>query len=70
MVLELMYFHCFKKTVTIEKLAGEYEFASIQLHHTMMGRDLVKETTASRLYKRSMISVISQNLIGMFRMEV
>ncbi len=34
-----------KSEVNIEKVAGEYEFASIQLHHTMMGRDIVKETT-------------------------
>ncbi len=40
-----------KRTVTIEKLEGEYEFASIQLHHTMMGRDLVKETTLKEYIK-------------------
>ena len=33
------------RDVQIEKVEGEYEFASIQLHHTMMGRDIVKETT-------------------------
>lgn len=32
-------------SITIEKVEGEHEFASIQLHHTMMGRDIVKETT-------------------------
>lgn len=31
--------------VQIEKVEGEYEFACIQLHHTMMGRDIVRETT-------------------------
>ena len=31
--------------VKIEKIEGEHEFASVQLHHTMMGRDLIKETT-------------------------
>ena len=31
--------------VTITKVEGEHEFASVQLHHTMMGRDMVKETT-------------------------
>lgn len=32
--------------VTIEKVAGEHEFAVIQLHNTLMGRgDIVKETT-------------------------
>ena len=25
--------------VTITKVEGEHEFASVQLHHTMMGRD-------------------------------
>ena len=35
------------KTVSIEIAEGEHEFASIQLHHTMMGRDMVKETTLS-----------------------
>jgi len=33
--------------VKIEKTDGEHEFASVQLHHTMMGRDLIKETTLS-----------------------
>jgi molybdopterin-containing oxidoreductase family iron-sulfur binding subunit len=34
------------KTITFDLLEGrEHEFASIQLHHTMMGRDMVKETT-------------------------
>ena len=33
------------KKVSIELVEGkEHEFASIQLHHTMMGRDMVKET--------------------------
>ncbi|RNL93524.1 4Fe-4S dicluster domain-containing protein [Sinomicrobium pectinilyticum] len=32
--------------VTIEKVAGEHEFACVQLHNTLMGRgDIVKETT-------------------------
>ena len=39
------------KLVTIEKINGEHEFASIQLHHTMMGRDIVKETTLSNYIK-------------------
>ena len=30
---------------------GVHEFASIQLHHTMMGRDLVKETTLQEYIK-------------------
>ena len=32
-------------TATLEVVGGEYEFAATQLHHTMMGRDIVKETT-------------------------
>jgi molybdopterin-containing oxidoreductase family iron-sulfur binding subunit len=31
--------------VKIEKVEGEHGFASVQLHHTMMGRDLIKEAT-------------------------
>jgi hypothetical protein len=31
--------------VSIEKVDGLHEFACIQLAHTMMGRDIVKETT-------------------------
>ena len=31
--------------VTIEKAQGIHEFACVQLHHTMMGRDIIKETT-------------------------
>ncbi|MDO9262250.1 MAG: TAT-variant-translocated molybdopterin oxidoreductase, partial [Flavobacteriaceae bacterium] len=31
--------------VSIEKAAGIHEFACVQLHHTMMGRDIIKETT-------------------------
>ena len=30
---------------------GTHEFAAIQLHHTMMGRDMVKETTLSEFIK-------------------
>jgi len=34
------------QNVTIEPAAGEHEFASVQLHNTLMGRgDIVKETT-------------------------
>jgi molybdopterin-containing oxidoreductase family iron-sulfur binding subunit len=33
------------QTVTIEKVEGIHEFACVQLHHTMMGRDIIKETT-------------------------
>jgi molybdopterin-containing oxidoreductase family iron-sulfur binding subunit len=40
------------KEVNIELVEGiEHEFASIQLHHTMMGRDMVKETTLSDYIK-------------------
>ncbi|MEC7646091.1 MAG: TAT-variant-translocated molybdopterin oxidoreductase [Bacteroidota bacterium] len=39
------------KTVSIEIIEGEHEFASIQLHHTMMGRDMVKETTLADYIK-------------------
>jgi MoCo/4Fe-4S cofactor protein with predicted Tat translocation signal len=31
--------------VTLEKVSGEHEFACVQLHNTMMGRDIIKETT-------------------------
>ena len=37
--------------VKIEKVEGEHEFASVQLHHTMMGRDLIKETTLQEYLK-------------------
>lgn len=33
------------QNVTIEKVAGEHEFACVQLHNTMMGRDIIRETT-------------------------
>jgi molybdopterin-containing oxidoreductase family iron-sulfur binding subunit len=34
------------QNVTVEATAGEHEFASVQLHNTLMGRgDIVKETT-------------------------
>ena len=39
------------KKISIELAEGEHEFASIQLHHTMMGRDMVKETTLSEYIK-------------------
>ena len=39
------------KTVSITKAEGEHEFACIQLHHTMMGRDMVKETNLSDYIK-------------------
>ena len=37
--------------VKIEKVKGEHRFAFLQLHSTMMGRDIVKETTRD-IYKR------------------
>jgi len=33
------------QSVTLEKAAGTHEFACIQLHNTMMGRDIIRETT-------------------------
>ena len=39
------------KQISIKVVEGEHEFASIQLHHTMMGRDMVKETTLSDYIK-------------------
>ena len=37
--------------VRIEKIDGQHEFASVQLQHTMMGRDLIKETTLEAYLK-------------------
>jgi len=31
--------------VSVEKASGVHEFACVQLHNTMMGRDIIKETT-------------------------
>ena len=31
--------------VTLEKVSGVHEFACVQLHNTMMGRDIIRETT-------------------------
>ena len=36
---------------TIDVVGGEYGFAAVQLHHTMMGRDIVKETTLADFIK-------------------
>ncbi len=33
------------QNVTLEKANGTHEFACIQLHNTMMGRDIIRETT-------------------------
>ncbi len=33
------------QNVTIEKTTGEHEFACVQLHNTMMGRDIIRETS-------------------------
>ena len=33
------------QNVTIEKSAGTHEFACVQLHNTMMGRDIIRETS-------------------------
>ena len=35
----------------IELVEGEYEFAATQLHHTMMGREIIKETTLADFIK-------------------
>ncbi len=35
----------------IDVVGGEYEFAATQLHHTMMGREIVKETTLADFIK-------------------
>ena len=40
-----------KKFVNISLEEGEHEFACIQLHHTMMGRDMVKETNLDKYIK-------------------
>ena len=37
--------------VVIEKVEGIHEFAATQLHHTMMGRNIVKETTLDEYIK-------------------
>tara|TARA_R110000850_G_scaffold199977_1_gene326149 strand:- start:47642 stop:50713 length:3072 start_codon:yes stop_codon:yes gene_type:complete len=31
--------------ISLEKVGGEHEFACVQLHNTMMGRDIIRETT-------------------------
>ena len=36
---------------TIQVVEGEYEFAATQLHHTMMGREIIKETTLADFIK-------------------
>ncbi|MBT6964592.1 MAG: 4Fe-4S dicluster domain-containing protein, partial [Flavobacteriales bacterium] len=36
---------------TLEVVGDEYEFAATQLHHTMMGREIVKETTLEDFIK-------------------
>src|SRR5699024_6769614 len=33
------------QSVALEKVSGEHEFACIQLHNTLMGRDIINETT-------------------------
>jgi MoCo/4Fe-4S cofactor protein with predicted Tat translocation signal len=33
------------QNVELEKVQGVHEFACVQLHHTMMGRDIIRETT-------------------------
>jgi len=38
-------------TATIEIVGGEYKFAATQLHHTMMGREIIKETTLADFIK-------------------
>lgn len=42
----------FVPNVTIEKMTGEHEFACVQLHHTMMGRTIVKEVTLDDFINR------------------
>lgn len=44
-----------KHNVTIEKLGGKYEVARTQTHHSMEGRDLIRETTLAN-YKENPIS--------------
>ena len=33
------------QNISLEKVAGEHEFACVQLHNTMMGRDIIRETS-------------------------
>ena len=33
------------QNVSLEKVGGEHEFACVQLHNTMMGRDIIRETS-------------------------
>ncbi len=42
----------FMSGLSIEPVEGEHEFACVQLHHTMMGRDIVRETTLSDFLNR------------------
>ena len=39
------------KVIILENIEGEHKFASTQLHHTMMGRDIVKETSLAEYIK-------------------
>ncbi len=48
---------------TIEVVGGEYEFAATQLHHTMMGREIVKETTLADFIKDPNLEII-RNIIA------
>ncbi len=38
-------FSSVQQNVTIEKVGGMHEFACVQLHNTMMGRDIIRETS-------------------------
>lgn len=38
-------FSTVQKNVTLEKVGGMHEFACVQLHNTMMGRDIIRETS-------------------------
>ncbi|GIR99355.1 MAG: hypothetical protein CM15mP102_01760 [Flavobacteriales bacterium] len=49
------FYNDFKKTqkVNISKIKGDHEFACIQLHNTMMGRDeIIKETTLEEFIEK------------------
>ena len=56
--------------VDIELVEGSHEFAAVQLHHTMMGREIVKETTLADFINDLVREIIEKNITLMMVLKL
>ena len=63
-------FNSFQSDVTLKLVAGEHEFACVQLHNTLMGRgDIIKETTLETYNDQSLNSRKTWNKVPVVSLD-